>query len=48
MGRRFDTAVRNIDAAAGVGDADIVNMFNKISREIDGQLWLVEAHLHDS
>jgi starvation-inducible DNA-binding protein len=34
-----------IDRAAELGDADTADVFTEISREIDKQLWFVEAHL---
>lgn len=34
-----------IDATAAVGDADTSDMFTELSREIDKQLWFLEAHL---
>ena len=43
----FGKAVHEaIDEAARFGDADTADVFTEISREIDKQLWLVEAHLH--
>lgn len=34
-----------IDKAGSLGDADTADLFTQISREIDKQLWLVEAHV---
>jgi len=34
-----------IDAADGMGDAGTADLFTAASREIDKQLWLIEAHL---
>ena len=34
-----------IDRAAQIGDADTADLFTEISRAIDKQLWLVEAHV---
>jgi starvation-inducible DNA-binding protein len=34
-----------IDTAAAAGDADTADLFTGISRELDKQLWFVEAHL---
>jgi starvation-inducible DNA-binding protein len=34
-----------IDKAAQFGDADTADIYTEISREIDKQLWFVEAHL---
>ncbi len=34
-----------IDAAEEKGDADTADLFTEISREIDKQLWFLEAHL---
>ena len=34
-----------IDRAGQLGDADTADLFTEISREIDKQLWFVEAHL---
>ena len=43
----FGKAAREaIDEAERFGDADTADVFTKISRETDKQLWLVEAHLH--
>lgn len=39
------TARAAIDAAASLGDADSADLFTEVSREIDKQLWFVEAHL---
>ena len=33
-----------IDAAARAGDADTSDLFTQVSRGVDKQLWLVEAH----
>lgn len=44
----FGKRVRaDIDAAAGMGDADTADVFTEISRNADKQLWFVEAHLQD-
>lgn len=37
-------ARESIDAAGKLGDADTADLFTEISRVIDKQLWLVEAH----
>lgn len=43
----FGSQVRKgIDAAAQAGDADTSDLFTGISREIDKDLWFLEAHLH--
>lgn len=34
-----------IDTAASAGDADTSDLFTELSREIDKQLWFLEAHL---
>ena len=39
------TVRQNIDAAAELGDAGTADVFTEISREIDKQLWFIEAHL---
>jgi starvation-inducible DNA-binding protein len=36
-------ARRDIDAAAGFGDADTADVFTQVSRAIDQHLWFVEA-----
>ena len=42
----FGKAVRTcIDRATKLGDADTADLFTEISRAIDKQLWLIEAHL---
>lgn len=44
----FGTVVRQaIDETAVFGDADTADLFTEISRGVDKNLWLVEAHLHD-
>ncbi|MGQ9837270.1 MAG: DNA starvation/stationary phase protection protein Dps [Cyanobacteriota bacterium] len=35
----------NIDRATELGDADTADLFTEISRQIDKDLWLIEAHL---
>ncbi len=43
----FGAKVRKaIDDAARAGDADTSDLFTGISREIDKDLWFLEAHLH--
>ena len=43
----FGARVRKgIDEAAEAGDADTSDLFTGISREIDKDLWFLEAHLH--
>jgi starvation-inducible DNA-binding protein len=37
---------QGIDEAAKVGDADTSDLFTGISREIDKDLWFLEAHMH--
>jgi starvation-inducible DNA-binding protein len=42
----FGKAVRRgIDEAADLGDQDTADLFTEVSREIDKQLWFVEAHI---
>jgi len=42
----FGKSVRaGIDSATQSGDADTADIFTEISREIDKQLWFVEAHM---
>lgn len=35
----------NIDRATELGDADTADLFTEISRQIDKDLWFIEAHL---
>jgi starvation-inducible DNA-binding protein len=43
----FGAKVRKaIDESAGAGDAGTSDLFTGISREIDKDLWFLEAHLH--
>jgi starvation-inducible DNA-binding protein len=35
-----------IEAATALGDADTADLFTGISRELDKDLWFLEAHLH--
>lgn len=43
----FGAKVRSsIDEAARAGDADTSDLFTGISREVDKDLWFLEAHLH--
>ena len=42
FGKRVRTG---IDDASDLGDQDTADLFTEISREIDKQLWFVEAHL---
>ncbi|MCF2972731.1 DNA starvation/stationary phase protection protein Dps [Synechococcus sp. Nb3U1] len=35
----------NIDRTAELGDADTADLFTEISRQIDKDLWFIEAHL---
>ena len=42
----FGKAIRKgIDEAADLGDQDTADLFTEVSREIDKQLWFVEAHI---
>jgi starvation-inducible DNA-binding protein len=44
---QFAKLVRaDIDLATEAGDADSADIFTQVSREIDKQLWLLEAHLY--
>lgn len=36
---------RNIDEASELGDQDTADLLTEVSREIDKQLWFVEAHI---
>ncbi|MEO8573966.1 MAG: DNA starvation/stationary phase protection protein Dps [Pyrinomonadaceae bacterium] len=38
-------ARKGIDEATDLGDQDTADIFTEISREIDKQLWFVEAHI---
>ena len=43
---QFGKAVRaDIDQAAEIGDAATADVFTEIAREVDKQLWFIEAHL---
>jgi len=43
----FGAKVRQgIDEAAKAGDADTADLFTGLSRQIDKDLWFLEAHLH--
>lgn len=43
---QFGKAVRgDIDSVTGMGDAGTADIFTQVSREVDKQLWFVEAHL---
>ena len=43
----FGKRVRaNIDESSELGDQDTADLFTEVSREIDKQLWFVEAHIH--
>jgi len=35
----------NIDQAASLGDADTADLFTEISRQVDKDLWFLDAHL---
>ena len=37
---------QGIDEAAGLGDADTSDLFTAVSRQLDKDLWFLEAHLH--
>jgi starvation-inducible DNA-binding protein len=37
-----------IDAADKLGDADTADLFTQISRELDKNLWFIEAHLQSA
>jgi len=42
----FGGSVRKaIDESAGFGDADTADVFTEVSREVDKQLWFLEAHI---
>jgi starvation-inducible DNA-binding protein len=41
-----ESARKAIDESASLGDQDTSDVFTEISRGIDQQLWLVEAHLY--
>ncbi len=43
----FGRKVRaGIDETARLGDADTADVLTEVSREVDKQLWFLEAHLH--
>jgi starvation-inducible DNA-binding protein len=35
----------NIDRTSGLGDADTADLYTEISRQIDKDMWFIEAHL---
>jgi starvation-inducible DNA-binding protein len=37
-----------IDTSDDLGDKDTADLFTQVSREVDKQLWFVEAHLQSS
>jgi starvation-inducible DNA-binding protein len=39
-------ARKGIDESARLGDADTADVFTELSRQIDKDLWFLEAHLH--
>lgn len=45
LARLAKSVRKGIDDAAKAGDADTSDLFTGVSRELDKQLWLVEAHL---
>jgi len=45
FGKQARAAIEQADAA---GDADTADLFTQVSREVDKQLWFVEAHLETS
>ena len=46
---QFGDGIRKaIDVADSAGDADTADLITEISREVDKDLWFVEAHLHDA
>jgi starvation-inducible DNA-binding protein len=45
---QFGRAARgDVDAAAALPDVDTADVLTEVSRGVDQQLWLVEAHLED-
>ncbi|NJL97483.1 MAG: DNA starvation/stationary phase protection protein Dps [Synechococcaceae cyanobacterium SM2_3_2] len=43
---QYASSVRaNIDKTAELGDADTADLFTEISRQIDSDMWFIEAHL---
>jgi starvation-inducible DNA-binding protein len=45
LARLAKSVRKGIDEADKAGDADTSDLFTGVSRELDKQLWLVEAHL---
>ncbi len=43
---QYASSIRaNIDKTAELGDADTADLFTEISRQIDSDMWFIEAHL---
>ncbi len=47
LGQAGNYIREDIDTAAKLGDADTADLFTEVSRELDHDLWFVEAHLQD-
>jgi starvation-inducible DNA-binding protein len=44
-GQYGSTIRANIDKTDELGDADTADLFTEISRQIDSDMWFIEAHL---
>lgn len=47
LGQVSNYVREDIDTATKLGDADTADLFTEVSRELDHDLWFVEAHLQD-
>lgn len=47
LGHASNYIREDIDTATKLGDADTADLFTEVSRELDHDLWFLEAHLED-